>query len=192
MQHNISRDTSQEYFNIQPWRRKISKVNPVSPGSERQPAHRTTSASLHLFPPQGPEDHLQAYQYQPKIWNIHIDLVVNHEYNYFSKTNPTYYDFYQETEPNYNNSIFTTQRLHLRKPSLQEYPNITQSSNTFQHLDIQTSQSGVIYTISKSVPSVEHSTHIIIISWRLTIMCARRSQHARRISHRLFRARMPG
>jgi len=97
MQHNISRDTSQEYFNIQPWRRKISKVNPVSPGSERQLAHRTTSASVHLLPPQGPEDHLQAYQYQSKIWNIHIDLV-NHEYNYFSKTNQTYYDSYQENE----------------------------------------------------------------------------------------------
>ena len=151
MQHNISRDTSQEYFNIQPWRRKISKVNPVSPGSERQPAHRTTSASFHLFPPQGPEDHLQAYQYQRKIWNIHIDLV-NHEYNYFSKTNPTYYDSYQENETNYNNSIFTIQRLHLRKPTLQEYPNITQSSNTFQHLDIQTSLSGSYIRFRKVSP----------------------------------------
>ena len=179
MQHNISRDTSQEYFNIQPWRRKISKVNPVSPGSERQPAHRTTSASVHLLSPQGPEDHLQAYQYQPKIWNIHIDLV-NHEYNYFSKTNPTYYDLYQETEPNYNNSIFTTQRLHLRKPTLQKYPNTT---------------------IKQHFPTPRHSNFIKckwfekcpqcwILKTHTTIVCARRSQHTRRISHRIFWARI--
>jgi hypothetical protein len=37
-----------------------------NPGSERQPAHRTTSASLHLFPRQVPEDHLQTHQYQPR------------------------------------------------------------------------------------------------------------------------------
>jgi hypothetical protein len=83
------------------------------------------------------------------------------EYSYWSsqsytyKTNPTNYGTYQETEPNYNNSIITIQRLHLRKSTLQEYPNIM--NNTFQHLDIQTSLSGVIYTISKSVSSVEHS-----------------------------------
>ena len=112
---NISSDTSQEHFNIQPrtrrhTRHKISKVNPVSLGSEKQSAHRTPSASPHLLPPQGPEDHLQAHQYQPKIWYIHIDLV-NHEYSYPSKTNPINYGTYQETEPNYNNSTITIQRL---------------------------------------------------------------------------------
>ena len=40
---SISSNTSQEYFNIQPRKHKISKVDSVSPGSERQPAHGTTS-----------------------------------------------------------------------------------------------------------------------------------------------------
>ena len=74
-----------------------------------------------------------------KIWNIHINPV-KHTYYYFSKTNPINYDTYQETEPNYNNSIIIIQRLHLRKSSLHQYTNITQSSNTFQHLNIQPSQ----------------------------------------------------
>jgi len=119
---------------------------PSVPRGLRQPAHRTTSASFHFIPAarSGPEDHLQAQQYQPKIWNIQIDFF-NHAYSYLSKTNQINYDTYQETEPNYNNSIITIQRLHLRKSSLQEYPSITQSSNTFQHLN------------SESVPSVEHS-----------------------------------
>ena len=68
---------------------------------------------------------------QAKIWNIHINPV-NHAYYYFSKTNPINCDTYQETEPNYNNSIIIIQRLHLRKSSLHQYTNITQSSNTFQ------------------------------------------------------------
>ena len=70
----------------------------------------------------------------------------NMEYSYWSsqsytyKTNPIIYGTYQETEPNYNNSTITTQRLQLRKSTLQEYPNKTQSSNTLQHINIQPSQ----------------------------------------------------
>ena len=81
----ISSDNSQEYFKNPTsdetlhTRRNLESVPvfPVSPGSERQPAHRITSASLQSFPPQGPENHLQAHQYKPKTWNIHIDRV-NH------------------------------------------------------------------------------------------------------------------
>ena len=140
----IPSDASQEYFNIQPRRHKIPKANPVPPDDYANQLTEQQAQVFILFPPQGPEDHLQAQQYQPKIWNIHIDFF-NHAYSYLSKTNQINYDTYQETEPNYNNSIITIQRLHLRKSSLQEYPSITQSSNTFQHLN------------SESVPSVEHS-----------------------------------
>ena len=81
----ISSDNSQEYFKNPTsnetlhTRRNLESVPvfPVSPGSERQPAHRIRSASLQSFPPQGPENHLQAHQYKPKTWNIHIDRV-NH------------------------------------------------------------------------------------------------------------------
>ena len=110
----IPSDTSQEYFNIQPRRHKIPKANPVSPQDYANQLTEQQVQVFILFPPQGPKDHLQAQQYQPKIWNIHIDFF-NHAYSDFSKTNPINYDTYQETEPNYNNSIITIQRLHLRK-----------------------------------------------------------------------------
>ena len=129
---------------------------------------------------------------QAKIWNIHINPV-NHAYYYFSKTNPINYDTYQETEPNYNNSIITIQRLYVRKSSLQ----ISQHSNTFQHLNIQPSQ-GAIYNFEKCpqrwtflsirIPRTYDGLTVIISwipeSWRLTTRAY--SQHIRRISHRLF------
>ena len=137
-----------------------------NPGTERRSAHRTTSASLHLFLPQGPEDHLQAQKYQPKIWNINIDPL-NHAYTSQRQIQlimtPT-----KKTETNHNNPIITAQRLHLRKSSLQEYPNVTQSSNTFQYLNVQPSQGGVTYDFEKCFPVLNilfnlNSTHIIII-----------------------------
>ena len=187
----ISSNTSQEYFNIQPrtkrhTRHKISKVNP-------QPRFRTPISSLkqqqvrlHLFLPQGPVNHLQAQKYQPKIWNNHIDPVT-HTYT-SQRQNPINYDTHQENRTNYNNSIVTIQRLHFRKSSFQEYPNTTQSSNTFHYLNVQPSQGSVMYTFSKSVFRENilfdpDSTHIIISS---RLMCARRSLHPRRIPHRLF------
>ena len=144
---NISSDTSQEHFNIQPrtkrhTRHKISKVNPVSPGSEKTISSPNTKCKSSFTPAArsggSPASSPVAIS-QAKIWNIHINPV-NHAYYYFSKTNPINYDTYQETEPNYNNSIIIIQRLHLRKSSLHQYTNITQSSNTFQHLNIQPSQ----------------------------------------------------
>jgi hypothetical protein len=116
---------------------------------------------------QGPEDHLQAQNYQPKIWNINIDPL-NHAYTSQRQIQlimtPT-----KKTEPNYNNRIITAQRLHLRKSSLQEYPNITQSSNTFQYLNVQPSQGGVTYDFGKCFPvlnilfNLDSTTHIIMI-----------------------------
>ena len=122
------------------------------------------------------------------IWNIQINPV-NHAYYYFSKTNPINYDTHQENRANYNNSIITIQRLHFRKSSFQEYPNTTQSSNTFHYLNVQPSQGSVMYTISKSVFRENilfnpDSTHIK--KTRRLTMCARRSQHTRRIPHRIF------
>ena len=72
-QETILKNISKSY--LEHTRRKILKASPVSPGSKGQPAHQATNANLHLFPPQGPEDHLQAHQYKPKTRNIHIDSV---------------------------------------------------------------------------------------------------------------------
>ena len=49
------------------------------PTTQVQNANQLTEQQvcLHLFLPQGPENHLQAQQYQPKIWNIHIDPVIH-------------------------------------------------------------------------------------------------------------------
>jgi hypothetical protein len=126
---------------------------------------------------------------QAKIWNIHINPV-NHAYYYFSKTNPINYDTYQETEPNYNNSIIIIQRLHLRKSSLHQYTNITQSRNTFQHLNIQPSQ--WCYNFEK-VSSFRKCwtfslTHIIISEDSL---CAHAEANTpRRTSHSIFLPRI--
>ena len=121
------------------------------PTTQVQNANQLTEQQvrLHLFLPQGPENHLQAQKYQPKIWNNHIDPV-NHTYT-SQRQNPINYDTHQENRTNYNNSIITIQRLHFRKSSFQEYPNTTQSSNTFHYLNVQPSQGSVMYTISKSV-----------------------------------------
>ena len=73
----IPSDTSHEYFNIQPRRHKIPKANPVSPEDYANQLTEQHVLVFILFPPQGPEDHLQAQQYQPKIWNIHIDFLVS-------------------------------------------------------------------------------------------------------------------
>ena len=139
------------------------------PTTQVQNANQLTEQQvrLHLFLPQGPENHLQAQKYQPKIWNNHIDPV-NHAYTSQRQIQlimtPT-----KKTEPNYNNSIITIQRLHFRKSSFQEYPNTTQSSNTFHYLNVQPSQGSVMYTISKSVFRENilfnpDSTHIITSS----------------------------
>ena len=121
LQHPTSNETSHETQDLE-----------SEPTTQVQNANQLTEQQvrLHLFLPQDPENHLQAQQYQPKIWNIHIDPV-NHAYTSQRQIQlimtPT-----KKTEPNYNNSIITIQRLHLRKSSFQEHPNTTQSSNTFQ------------------------------------------------------------
>ena len=81
--HENLSNTSQEYFNIQP-RLANEKSHEtqdleIEPTTQVQNANQLTEQQvcLHLFLPQGPENHLQAQQYQPKIWNIHIDPV-NH------------------------------------------------------------------------------------------------------------------
>ena len=78
----------------------------------------------------------------------------------------------KQSEPNCNNSIITIQRLHLRKSTLQEHPNINTIEQHFptpQHFPTFTMLS---YTISKMSPvseSVVSSTHIYHnIPWRLT------------------------
>ena len=72
-QATILKNTSKPYLERIVTQDAILTASPVFPDSEHQPAHRITSASLHLFPPQGPEDHLQAHKQKPKAWNIHID-----------------------------------------------------------------------------------------------------------------------
>ena len=103
---------------------------------------------------------------------------------YFSKTNQISYDTHQETDTNYNNSIITIQRLHLRKYLSRNIP--TQHNQaTLSNISTFNLHKVVSYTLFRKVsPTLNilfnpESTHIII-SWRLT-MCARRSQHTRRI-----------
>ena len=183
----ISSNTSQEYFNIQPrtkrhTRHKISKVNP-------QPRFRTPISSLkqqqvrlHLFLPQGPENHLQAQQYQPKIWNIHIDPV-NHAYN-------SQRQFKLIWHPPRNKNPTTTIRqlpsnAYLRKstrsPGISQHNTIEQHFPTLQH----STSTMLSYTISKMSQVLKFSSKHIKVPQRLT-MCARRSQHTRRIPHRIF------
>ena len=69
-QHPTSNETSHETQDLE-----------SEPTTQVQNANQLTEQQvrLHLFLPQGPENHLQAQKYQPKIWNNHIDPV-NHTY----------------------------------------------------------------------------------------------------------------
>ena len=68
LQHPTSNEKSHETQDLE-----------IEPTTQVQNANQLTEQQvrLHLFLPQGPENHLQAQQYQPKICNIHIDPV-NH------------------------------------------------------------------------------------------------------------------
>ena len=133
MQHNISRDTSQEYFNIQPrtkrhTRHKISRVNP-------QPRFRTPISSLNnkcVFIYSCRKVRRITYKLKSISRRYGILILIQSIMHILLKDKSNTYDTHQENRTNYNNSIITIQRLHFRKSSFQEYPNTTQSSNTFQ------------------------------------------------------------
>ena len=165
----ISSDNSQEYFKNPTsnetlhTRRNLESVPsvPSVPGSERQPAHRITSASLQSFPPQGPENHLQAHQYKPKTWNIHIDRV-NHtlmrQIQLFmaptKKQNPT--TTIRHLPPNaYNFGNQLSRNIPTKHNRATLY-----STSTFMYNFENVTSVRKCWTFS--------STHIIIIPWRLT------------------------
>ena len=93
--------------------RSISKVNQAI--TQVQNAHQLTEQQVQVFIYSRGKFRRITCELTSISREMEYSYWSNQPCTYFSKTNQISYDTHQETEPNYNNSILTIQRPHLRK-----------------------------------------------------------------------------
>ena len=145
---------SQEYFKNPTsnetlhTRRNLERfpVFPVSPGSERQPAHRITSASLQSFPPQGPENHLQITSISRKHG---IFILIESIIHLWDKSNYLWHLPRNRTQlQQFDNYHPTPTTSKINSPGISHQNTFEQHFTTHQHSTFTM----LSYTISKMSP----------------------------------------